>query len=85
MSPAESQELADVWQRVTAWPDQLKRSLVSRLLQSISGESALSDSNPTRGPAIEDMVGLAATSNAAPDDNQVRQWLVEKRQEKYGT
>ena len=84
MSSVETQEVTNVWQRVTSWPDQMKWDLASRLLKSISDRSHGPATAEKRGPPVEEMVGLAATSEPPPDDAQVREWLVERRLEKYG-
>lgn len=84
MSSVESQEVTNVWQRVTAWPDQMKWDLASRLLKSISAKTSGPADAMKRGPAVDEMVGLATTSESPPDDAQVRDWLAEHRLEKYG-
>lgn len=80
MSSSETQEVSNVWQRVTSWPDQMKWELATRLLKSMSEKELGRGNGVKRGPPVEEMVGLAATNEPPPDDAQVRAWLDEQRE-----
>jgi hypothetical protein len=71
-------EIADVWGHVKDWPDWMRQSLASKIAESLEG--GRSPGSKTLG----DLVGLIATDQPPPNDEEVEQILQEERLRKYG-
>jgi len=74
---ARRDEMLDVWGRIQAWPEQLRLSLASRILQS------LQTGRHPRRRTLADLVGLLATDQPPPTDESVERILEEHRTRKY--
>jgi hypothetical protein len=66
---------------VRQWPPGRRFTLVQDVLNTLAPEVALPRSRPK---TLEKALGLLATSQPAPTDEQIKRWLDERRMEKYG-
>jgi len=76
----------ELLQVVSTWSPALKFTLIQDLLQSL--EPAVATLQPRKAKesqsTLEQALGLLATDDSAPNDDEVQQILVESRMEKYG-
>jgi len=70
--------IAPVWEEVNLWPADLRRSLATRILQS------LQDQPQARGETLADLVGLLASDKTPPTDEEVERILEEERARRLG-
>ena len=70
--------IVPVWEEVSLWPADLRRSLATRILQS------LQDEPQARGETVADLVGLLASDQTPPTDEEVEQILEEERARRLG-
>ena len=69
-----------VLRTVRQWPPDRRFALVRDLINTLAMEvKPLQPKRNTLGKAL----GLLATSQAAPSDTEIQQWLDERRMEKY--
>lgn len=66
---------------VRQWPSDRRFALVQDVLSTLATE--VSSPRP-RHKTLEKALGLLATSQPAPSDAEIEQWLDEHRMEKYG-
>jgi len=66
---------------VRQWPPDRRFALVQEVLSTLAPE--VLPSRP-RHKTLEKALGLLATSQPAPSDAEIKQWLDEHRMEKYG-
>ena len=66
---------------VRGWPPASRFSLVQDVLKTLAPEV---EHFRSKRNTLEKALGLLATSQSAPSDAEVRQWLDEYRMEKYG-
>ena len=66
---------------VRQWPLDRRFALVRDVLSTLVPEVLLSQPRPK---TLEKALGLLATSQPAPSDAEIKQWLDEHRLEKYG-
>jgi hypothetical protein len=78
MTVAERDEVQQVWGKVQAWPQPLRLSLATKILQSIEAEQM----RPKK--SLADLVGILATDQPPPTDEDVERILEEERMKKYG-
>lgn len=71
----------DVLQVVRRWSSAQRVSLVQDILQSLSVEMRTSVNQPKN--TLTKALGLLVTTAPAPSDTQIREWLDERRSEKY--
>lgn len=67
---------------VQTWPNAHRLRLVQDILHSIEAEI---EAQPLPKKTLEMALGLLATDNPPPTDEEVVQWLDEYRMEKYGS
>jgi hypothetical protein len=67
-----------VLEAVRAWPARQRYLLVQDVLKTLEPETGQNEETLSLAR------GLLATGKSAPTDEQVRQWLEEHRQAKYG-
>ncbi len=60
-------EVLDVWGRIKDWPDWMRQSLASKIVQS------LQSAHPEQPKTLGDLVGLLASDQPPPTDKDVRQ------------
>jgi hypothetical protein len=82
MSIIESNELAEVLDRVKRWPDADRFALVKGVLETMAPELMTPTPVP-RGRSVEEILETYKTDKPAPDDETVRQWIDEQRMEKH--
>jgi hypothetical protein len=78
--PDFSTEFAEVLARVRSWSPDLRLGLAEAILSSLH---PLNRADQPRGVPAEMVRGIAAGRGPTPDDQTVRQWIEEHRQEKY--
>jgi hypothetical protein len=85
MTTVETNQIAELLQRVQNWPPPMRIALARRILETLespSGEQLTR--KPPRGPSAAEVAALFKTDKPAPDDVTVTQWVDEYRMEKYG-
>ena len=66
---------------IRAWPVDLRLSLVRHILAELETELK---PQPKRKKTLNRALGLARTDQPPPTDEEVEQWLDERRTRKYG-
>ncbi len=66
---------------VRGWPPASRFSLVQDVLKTLAPEV---ENSQSKRNTLEKALGLLATSQSAPSDAEVQQWLDEHHMEKYG-
>jgi hypothetical protein len=86
VSTAETTELMDVFNRVTTWPTTLRITLARKILESVDKAETPVAPYPakTRGLSAAEVRAGIRTERPPPDDETVKQWIDERRMEKYG-
>lgn len=67
MTTAETSELLDVWGRVSRWPEPMKLSLATRILQSLDPQTG----GPSERKSLRDVIGLWDRGQPPPTDEDV--------------
>lgn len=70
-----------VLQRVTSWPIDQQIALAQDVLETVS-ERVSTSANPR--PSFERARGIARSEERAPSDEEVKQWIDERRKVKFG-
>jgi hypothetical protein len=78
MSPSLSSEVETIFEQVQAWPAPAQRSLATRILQSLE-VSARRPAKP-----VDNLLGLLATSEPPPSDEECERVIAEERLRKHG-
>ena len=81
MSTLKANSYEVVLQTVRQWPPDRRFALVRDVINTLAADA--SPFRPER-KTLERALGLLATSQPAPSDAEVKQWLDEHRMEKYG-
>ena len=85
MTTAETNDIADVVQRVRSWPAPMRIALARRILETLETPPPPEPlPAPPRGFSAEEVMAMFKTDKPAPDDATVNQWIDEHRMEKYG-
>jgi hypothetical protein len=71
----------NIVQTVQTWSDDRRWRLVEDILRSMNVEN---EDLPVRKRTLNLALGLLATDNPPPTDEEIAQWLTERRMEKYG-
>lgn len=85
MTGTETNEVANVVQRVRAWPAPMRIALARRILETL--ESKPEDARvPTlpRGPSAAEVAAMFKTDKPAPGDEECQRILEEELGRKYG-
>lgn len=87
MTPPSETSVAEVWERVRAWPAAQRIALASRILQSLEQEQArpaatVEAVKPRK--TLADLWGAWATDQPPPTDEDVKRMIDEAIMEKYG-
>ena len=83
MSAAEANELTGVLSRVKNWSPDSRIVLARRILETLERPRRVVRGLPAR--SVQELIGLGAGDNPAPDDETARRWIAEHRMEKYGS
>jgi hypothetical protein len=81
MSIPQASEVQGVLDRVRTWSPEMRLTLAEELLRSLYPFLRPSE---LRGMPAEQVRGIAANDGTPPDDDTVKQWIGERRLEKYG-
>ncbi len=82
---ASTRDRETILQTIRAWPRDEQLALVQEILRQTdqpTGDESVRQA-PQR-PSWKELAGLAANGQEPPSDEQVKQWLDERRMEKYG-
>lgn len=82
---ASVRDRATILQTIRAWPRDEQLALAEEILRQ--ADQAIGDGPVRREPqrpSWKELAGLAANGQEPPSDEQVEQWLDERRMEKYG-
>jgi len=72
-------EYQRVLQLISTWPPEHQASLAAEVLATLK-----SNRRDRRRPTLARALGLARTTSPAPSDQDVKQWIDQHRDEKYG-
>jgi len=81
MQPATISGYETILGAIRRWPPERRFALVQDVLDTLAAEVV---SSRLRRKTLAKALGLLATDRPAPSDTEVRQWLDERRMEKYG-
>ena len=81
MAVSELTDYETILKAIRQWPLERRFALVQDVLDSLA--STVAPGRP-REKTLEKALGLLATDQSPPTDEQVTQWLHEHRMEKYG-
>lgn len=87
MSTVDTNELADVLDRVKTWPTTLRLTLARKIFESLGEADALPSPRPSepRGLLAAEVRNLLGSDRPPPDDETVKRWIDEHRMEKFGS
>jgi hypothetical protein len=86
MTTVETNQIADVVQRVQYWPPPMRIVLARRILETLESPSV--EQSPTerrRGPTAAEIAAMFKTDKPAPNDEAVQRILEEELMRKYGS
>ena len=78
MSVVHQDDIQQVWDRIKVWPQPMRLSLASKILQSLEAEQT----RPKK--SLADLVGILETDKPPPTDEEVERILEEERMRKFG-
>lgn len=81
MQTAETIQYRTVVEQVKAWPADERLALVQDILRTLEPQLGMIDQQEG---TLDKALGLLASQYPAPTDDTVRQWIRERRVEKYG-
>jgi hypothetical protein len=81
MNISKASNYETVLKTVRQWPPDRRFALVRDVINTLAEDGF--PPRPRR-KTLERALGLLATGDAAPSDAEIRQWLHERRVEKYG-
>lgn len=79
MSPNQSMTYEAILETIHQWPSTKRLTLVQDILQTLMPPPA---SHPRH--TLERALGMLASDQPAPSDDDIQRWLEERRMEKYG-
>ncbi|MBN1581527.1 MAG: hypothetical protein JXA89_12560 [Anaerolineae bacterium] len=80
MSVYESVKYREILDVILKWPPDKRFALVQDVLVTL----APGETGQARRKTAEKALGLLATDQSAPSDGEIKQWLHERRMDKYG-
>jgi hypothetical protein len=80
MSATQERALAEVLDRVKAWPLPMRITLARRILETAETPSIAA---PPRTMSLDQVIGLLRTSGPAPTDEECERIIEEERMRKY--
>ncbi len=81
MTATQSQELADVVDRVKDWPLDMRISLARRILETAETPAII---EPSRTLSLDQVIGILKTDAPPPTDEACERIIEEERMRKYG-
>jgi hypothetical protein len=82
MSIVSRDEVAEVFDRVEAWPEDARRDLAEMILESLTHPRKV---EPKPRKSLADLVGLLKTDGPPPTDEEVAQMLDDELMRRYGS
>ncbi len=84
MTPTDTEYEAIV-EQIRTWPATRRFALLHDVLRTLSAErTGKEDGQSPRRSTLAAAIGLGAGGGPPPTDEQVKQWLEERRMEKFG-
>lgn len=85
MTTETAPEYGEILDRIAGWPPSIRLALLRDVLDTLAPEisSTLRQVPRARRPGLEEVVGLLKTDEPPPTDEQVKQWLEQRRIETY--
>ena len=85
MTVAETNDIAEVVQKVRSWPAGMRIALARRILETLEA-SPETEATPTlpRGPSAAEVIAMFKTDKPAPSDEDCERILEEELSKKYG-
>jgi hypothetical protein len=80
MSATQERDLAEVLDRVKAWPLPMRITLARRILETIETPSI---AEPPRTMSLDQVIGLLKTNGPPPTDEECERIIEEERMGKY--
>jgi hypothetical protein len=81
MDSPEAAEYETILKIIAAWPPTQRRTLIQDVLKILA---PLGEEIRPRRKTLHEALGLLATDQPSPTDEQIQQWLDERRMERYG-
>ena len=86
MTLAETNDVADVVQRVKSWPAPMRIALARRILETLeTGPATAATPGLPRGPSAAEVAAMFKTDKPAPSDEECERILEEELLRKYGS
>ena len=77
------QEFSEVLERLEQWPPTDRWTLTRRLLDGLGAQKRPLP-RPPMTMSLDEIEGMLATDEPAPDDETCKRWIEEERMRKYG-
>jgi len=85
MTSGETNQIADMVQRIQSWPSPMRIALARRILETLENPPVQQPPlERPHGPTAAEIAVMFKAEKPAPDDATVKQWIDEHRMEKYG-
>lgn len=81
MSAAKTNDYETILKVVRAWPPAQQFTLVQEVLKTLALDTTPKQPHQ---PTLDRALGLLATERPTPSDAEIKQWLDERRTERYG-
>jgi hypothetical protein len=85
MATTAGPEYTAVLRQITAWPRSARLALLRDVLDTLADQEEIVEMSTSRSrPALHEVAGLLKTDEPPPTDDQVEQWLEERRIQRFG-
>jgi hypothetical protein len=86
MTTETAPEYREILDRIAGWPPAARLALLRDVLDTLTPEvpTVVRQAPRSGRPTLEEVVGLLKTDELPPTDEQVKQWLEQRRIERYG-
>ena len=83
MITTETTQLADIVERVRAWPATARVTLARRILETVETEPSPESAKRPRGPSAAEVAAMFKSDKPAPSDEECERILEEELLRKY--
>lgn len=83
MITTDPHQLADIVERVRAWPATARVTLARRILETVETQPSPERSDRPRGPSAAEVAAMFQSDKPAPSDDDCRRILEEELTRKY--
>jgi hypothetical protein len=84
MNATQTNQIAEVVQRVQSWPPPMRIALARQILETLENAHRQPSPRLPRGLLAAEIAAMVQTDKPAPDDSTVKEWIEDYRMEKYG-